>query len=164
VARPVAWRAVAASPADVLLAVLDALPGDADLAVVRREPGEWLVGVAPDARVEASGAEALDRLDRLDGGWWAGWLTYDLGRAVERVERRRPDDLGLPDVSLARFDARLVVGPSGLRLEGDGPTRARGRSLRASWSPVSIPRSPPSARSARRRACTWRSSDWRPSR
>ena len=115
---------MAASPADVLLAVLDALPGDADLAVVRREPGEWLVGVAPDARVEASGAEALDRLDRLDGGWWAGWLTYDLGRAVERVERRRPDDLGLPDVSLARFDARLVVGPSGLRLEGDGPTRA----------------------------------------
>jgi para-aminobenzoate synthetase component 1 len=115
--------AVAASPADLLLAVLDALPGDADVAVVRRDPGQWVVGAAPDARVEASGSDALDRLDRLDGGWWAGWLAYDLGRAVERVERRRPDDLGLPDVSLARFDARLVVGPAGLRLEGDGPTR-----------------------------------------
>jgi para-aminobenzoate synthetase component 1 len=124
---------VAASPADLLLAVLGALPRDADVAVVRREdpgppgaarrPGQWVVGVAPDARVEATGAEALDWLDRLGGGWWAGWLAYDLGRAVERVERRRPDDLGLPDVSLARFDARLVIGPAGLRLEGDGPTR-----------------------------------------
>jgi para-aminobenzoate synthetase component 1 len=117
---------VAASPADLLLAVLAALPADAELAVVRRDPGEWIVGVAPDARVEASGAEGLEVLDRIDrvGGWWAGWLAYDLGRAVERVERRRPDDLGLPDVSLARFDARLVVGPAGLRLEGDGPTRS----------------------------------------
>ena len=60
----VGWRAVAFSSADTLLAVLAALPPDADLAVVRREtsgaaadrrPGEWVVGVAPDARVEASG-------------------------------------------------------------------------------------------------------------
>jgi para-aminobenzoate synthetase component I len=118
--------AVAASPADVLLAVLAALPADADLAVVRRDPGQWVVGVDPDARLTASGAEALDRLDELDtaGGWWAGWLAYDLGAAVERVERRRPGDLGLPDVSLARFDARLVVGPSGVRIEGEGPGRA----------------------------------------
>jgi para-aminobenzoate synthetase component 1 len=116
---------VAASPADVLLAVLAALPRDADVAVVRREPGQWVIGAAPDARVEASGGEGLDRLDRLGdaGGWWAGWLAYDLGRAVERVERRRPDDLGLPDVSLARFDTRLVIGPAGLRLEGDGASR-----------------------------------------
>jgi para-aminobenzoate synthetase component 1 len=119
---------VAASPADLLLAVLGALPRDADVAVVRREPGQWVVGVDPEARLEASGAEALDRLDRLGGGWWAGWLAYDLGRAVERVERRRPEDPCLaggpclPDVSLARFDARLVVDAGGLRLEGDGPT------------------------------------------
>jgi para-aminobenzoate synthetase component 1 len=120
---------VAASPADLLLAVLGALPRDADVAVVRREPGQWVVGVDPEARLEASGAEALDRLDRLGGGWWAGWLAYDLGRSVERVERRRPDPCRpdaswLPDVSLARFDARLVVDARGVRLEGDGPTRA----------------------------------------
>jgi para-aminobenzoate synthetase component 1 len=118
--------AVAASPADLLLAVLGALPRDTDLAVVRREragSGEWVVAVAPDGWVQASGPEGLDRLDRLGGGWWAGWLSYELGRAVERVERRRPDDLGLPDLCLARFDARLVVGPAGMRLEGDGPTR-----------------------------------------
>jgi len=116
---------VAASPADVLLAVLAALPADADVAVVRRDPGQWVVGVEPDARLTASGGEALDRLDALDaaGGWWAGWLAYDLGRAVERVERRAPSDLGLADVSLARFDARLVVGPTGVRIEGDGPAR-----------------------------------------
>jgi para-aminobenzoate synthetase component 1 len=115
---------VAASPADLLLAVLGGLPRDADVAVVRREPGQWVVGVDPEARLEASGAEALDRLDRLGGGWWAGWLAYDLGRSVERVERRRPDDLHLPDISLARFDARLVVDAGGVRLEGDGPTAA----------------------------------------
>ncbi|MCA1843441.1 MAG: hypothetical protein LC792_09705, partial [Actinobacteria bacterium] len=116
---------MAASPADVLLAVLAALPADADVAVVRRDPGQWVVGVDPDARLAASGVEALDRLDGLDaaGGWWAGWLAYDLGGAVERVERRTPSDLGLADVSLARFDARLVVGPSGVRIEGDGPAR-----------------------------------------
>jgi len=124
---------VTPSPADALLALLAALPREADLAVVRRDrPGpaagarrqsEWVIGVAPDARIEASGAEALSWLDGLAGGWWAGWLTYDLGRAVERVERRIPSDLDLPDLSLARFDARLVVGPGGLRLEGDGPTR-----------------------------------------
>ena len=114
------------SPSDLLLAVLGALPRDADLAVVRRDPGQWVVGVSPDARLRASGPAALDCLDRLDraGGWWAGWLAYDLGRAVERVVRRRPDDLGVPDLSLARFDARLVIGSTGLRLEGDGPTRS----------------------------------------
>jgi para-aminobenzoate synthetase component 1 len=114
---------VAASPADLLLAVLGALPRDVDVAVVRREPGQWVVGVDPEARVVASGVGALERFDRLGGGWWAGWLAYDLGRAVERVERRQGDDLHLPDLSLARFDARLVVGPAGLQVEGDGPTR-----------------------------------------
>ena len=144
---------MAFSSTDTLLAVLAALPRDADLAVVRRETppatgdisrsGEWVVGVAPDARAEASGGDALDRLDRLSGGWWAGWLAYELGRAVERVERRRPDDLGLPDLSLGRFDTRLVVGPAGLRLEGDGPTRpllsAAVRRARAAGGPPARP-------------------------
>ncbi|HEV8625424.1 MAG TPA: anthranilate synthase component I family protein [Acidimicrobiia bacterium] len=144
---------MALSPADALLAVLAALPRDADLAVVRRErpgaagvtrrQGEWVVGVAPDARVEATGGEALAWLDRLAGGWWAGWLAYDLGRAIERVERRLPSDLGLPDISLARFDTRLVVGPVGLRLEGDGPSRpllvAAARRARAAGGPPDPP-------------------------
>ena len=27
----------------------------------------------------------LADIDRLGGGWWAGWLSYDLGRQVERL-------------------------------------------------------------------------------
>jgi para-aminobenzoate synthetase component 1 len=39
-----------------------------------------------------------------DGGFWVGFLTYDLGRAIEHIETRTQDDLGLPDVVFARFD------------------------------------------------------------
>jgi para-aminobenzoate synthetase component 1 len=133
------------SPTDLLLAVLAALPRDADLAVVRRS-GEWVVGVAPDARVEAGGAEALARLDWLGGGWWAGWLSYGLGRAVERVARRRPGDLDVPEMCLARFDARLVVGSGGLRLEGDGAARpllaAAARQARRAGAPPAVAAGP----------------------
>lgn len=108
---------------DLLSAVLGALPPGADVAVVRRD-GDWVVGGAPDRVVTASGAAAFDVLDRLGGGWWAGVLAYDLGRAVERVVPRLPDDLGLPDLLLARFDARLVLDRDGARLEGGGPGRA----------------------------------------
>ncbi len=105
-----------ADPA-LLTSVLGALSPDLDLAVVRRD-GQWVVGVAPEQTVTASGPAALGALDRLGGGWWAGFCSYDLGRSVERVVRRRPDDLGLPDVALARFDTRLVFGPVGPRIEG----------------------------------------------
>jgi para-aminobenzoate synthetase component I len=111
-------------PVRSALALLD--DGDCELAVVRRG-GDWVVGVDPEAVVTASGADGLAVLDQLSPGWWAGFLSYELGRAVERVTRRRPDDLGLPDVALARFESRLVVGPgaTGVRVEGDGATRAR---------------------------------------
>jgi para-aminobenzoate synthetase component 1 len=121
--------------------VLRALPADAELAVVRRGR-EWVVGVGASARHVVSGRAALDALDQLGGGWWAGFLTYDLGRVVERVTPRLVDDLGLPDLLLARFDARLVVGPGGLAVEGEGEgrrlleairRRALGDSEPASW-------------------------------
>jgi para-aminobenzoate synthetase component 1 len=107
---------------DLLLAVLGALPAGADLAVVRRG-SEWVVGVEPEERRRLWGGEALGALDRLGGGWWAGFLTYDLGRVVERVRHRLADDLGLPDLCLARFDTRLVVSAGGLAIEGEGPGR-----------------------------------------
>jgi anthranilate/para-aminobenzoate synthase component I len=107
---------------DLLLAVLGALPPGTDLAVVRRG-AQWVVGVEPEVRRTASGGAALDALDHLGGGWWAGFLAYDLGRAVERVVPRLVDDLGLPDLALARFDARLVVNGDGLAVEGEGPGR-----------------------------------------
>jgi para-aminobenzoate synthetase component 1 len=127
------------APTDFLISVLSALPPGADVAVVRDGP-DWVVGVDPDDAVMGMGETALTVLDRIDGGWWAGFLAYDLGRAVERVVPRLPDDLGIPDLALARFDARLVVGVEEFRVEGAGQARtalealAR-RAREGYWSP-----------------------------
>ena len=103
-----------------LPALLTGIPVTDDLAVVRRGD-EWVVGLSPVEVVSASGPAALTALDDLAPGWWAGWLSYDLGRAVERITPRLADDLGLADVTLVRFAARLVLGPDGVRVEGDPP-------------------------------------------
>ncbi|MGH9023290.1 MAG: anthranilate synthase component I family protein [Acidimicrobiia bacterium] len=105
-----------------LLALLGMLPRDADLAVVR-DGDRWLVGVHPDDLVLSRGSAAFSALDQLQQGWWAGFLSYDLGRAVEHVVARSTDDLNLPDLALARFDARLELDESGIRVVGDGMTR-----------------------------------------
>jgi len=91
--------------------------------VVRRGEATVVAG-APAEVVTAHGAEALDELDGLTPGWWAGYLAYDLGRAVERVRPRLPADPCLPDVVLARYDARLVLDHDGARLEGTPRARA----------------------------------------
>jgi para-aminobenzoate synthetase component 1 len=108
------------------LAVVAALADDVDVVVVRDGP-RTVVAVAPSARIVCSGAEALAALDHLGTGWWAGWLAYDLGRAVESVKERTVDDLGVPDLALARFDARLVFEPCGgawdVTCAGEGPAR-----------------------------------------
>ena len=44
-------------------------------------------------------------------GCWMGFLSYDLGRAVERVATTTTDDRGIPDLAFARFDARARVAP-----------------------------------------------------
>jgi len=104
-------------------AALGDLPDLPHLAVVR-DGARTVVAVGPAEVVAMSGPEALARLDRLTPGWWAGFLAYELGRCVERVVPRVVDDLGLPDVLLARFDARLVLDPvAGPRLHGGGPGR-----------------------------------------
>lgn len=113
-------QAVSSLKIDPISAVA-ALPGEAEAVAVRDGP-DTIIAVDPDATLVATGVEALDALDRLEG-WWAGVLAYDLGRAVERVVPRADDDLLLPDLLLGRFDTRLVVGPRGARIEGDGPSR-----------------------------------------
>jgi para-aminobenzoate synthetase component 1 len=112
----------AADPLPLLLGVLHALPTDSDMAVMR-DGSRWVVGIDPDDVVTARGAVCFSVLDRLRPGWWAGFLSYDLGRAVERFSCRVPDDLGLPDLALARFDARLVLDGHHLGVHGDGPGR-----------------------------------------
>jgi para-aminobenzoate synthetase component 1 len=105
-----------------LLAVLDCLPRDADLAVMRDGP-RWIVGVEPDEVVTARGAEAFVLLDDFAEPWWAGFVSYDLGRSIEPHRPWSLDDLGLPHVAFARFGARLTIGMRGFRIEGDGRAR-----------------------------------------
>jgi para-aminobenzoate synthetase component 1 len=106
-------------------AVLAGLPAELD-AVVVRDGHRIVVAAGPDEVVAASGGEALERLDRLAPGWWAGFLAYDLGRAVERVEARTAPS-PLPDLVLARFPARLVLDPARntVELHGTGGAAAR---------------------------------------
>ena len=69
-----------------------------------RNGERWLVGDDVTDVVVASGADAFDALDAMArGGFWAGFVAYDLGRTIERVASRAPDDLGLPDLAFARF-------------------------------------------------------------
>jgi para-aminobenzoate synthetase component I len=49
----------------------------------------------------------LPDLDRLGDGWWAGWLSYDLGRQIERLPALAEDDLELPPLALGRYEAWL---------------------------------------------------------
>ena len=126
--------------------MLARLPRDAGLAVVRDGP-RTVIGIAPSSVRFASGADALAQLESLEreGGFWAGFVSYDLGRTIERVRPSSVDDLHLPDLAFARFDTRLVLDPSGpTELVGDGP----GRELleRALWrarardpEPVALP-------------------------
>lgn len=98
-----------------------------------------IVAAEPSEVVAASGSDAFGVLDRLRSGWWAALLAYDLGRAVERVRYRVRDDLGIPDLVLARYDARLVL--DGGRTVFEGSPRAVRRLAhllsadRRAWSP-----------------------------
>src|SRR5262249_6004461 len=67
-------------------ALLEQLTLEAGVVVVR--DGASTVVAAEPAHVRLAhgveGFQALDAIER-EGGWWAGFLAYDLGRAVERV-------------------------------------------------------------------------------
>jgi para-aminobenzoate synthetase component 1 len=96
-------------------------PRDADL-VVLRDGSALVVAVEPSDIRRADGPDALAALDGLQDGWWAGFLSYDLGRAIERVPTSNDPDPLVPDLLLARFDARLVLAPHDApRIVGDGP-------------------------------------------
>jgi para-aminobenzoate synthetase component 1 len=77
-----------------------------ELAIVR-DGTRTLTAVRPAEVVRANGADAFDVLDAIDGGWWAGFVSYDLGRAVERVPTLAAIDPVVPDLLLARFEGRV---------------------------------------------------------
>jgi para-aminobenzoate synthetase component 1 len=104
--------------------VLAHLPPELDVAVVRDGPRTIVAAGAADV-IEASGADAFLRLDALASGWWAGFATFELGRAVERVRARagsaRGESEGAGEVRFVRFDARLVLAPDRApEVVGDG--------------------------------------------
>src|SRR3954454_20824561 len=94
------------------LVLLESRPGFGDLG--RRS----FLGVRP-AEVATSG---LADLDRLGDGWWAGWLSYDLGRQIEHLPALAEDDLGLPPLALGRYEAWLEFAHErrAVELRGDG--------------------------------------------
>jgi para-aminobenzoate synthetase component I len=72
---------------------------------VVRDGNRWIVCERPARVVSARGANAFDALDEIaEGGFWVGFVAYDAGRAIEHIEPRIGDDLGLPDVAFVRFD------------------------------------------------------------
>jgi para-aminobenzoate synthetase component 1 len=82
---------------------------------VLRTPRGWVVATDPVEVVEASGSAAWGALDDLAPGFWAGFATYELGHAVERVEPGRATFDGsprLPDLALVRFARVDPVDPA----------------------------------------------------
>jgi para-aminobenzoate synthetase component I len=85
---------------------------------LRHEPGlvllESMPGFGPlgrrsylatrPAEVATGGMRAVGRLGE---DFWAGWLSHDLGREIERLPVEADDDLGLPPLALGRYEAWL---------------------------------------------------------
>ncbi len=113
-----------------------ALPPDADLVVVRAGT-RTILAWEPSAVIRSSGLRAFSRIRTLGAGWWAGALSYDLGRDLEPAGSRPAPDFDVPDVLLARFDRRVVFAPDGtaddsrsvaaIRSAGRVPRRGRSR-------------------------------------
>jgi para-aminobenzoate synthetase component I len=130
-------------------AVLAALPPGPACAV--RSAETTIIGWGASEVRRAQGSDAFALLDGLAEGWWAGFLAYDLGRAVERVPDRAPPDPEVPDLLLGRFDARIEVAADGeVRVLGRGPARATLEGLLAGLGDP-LPAEPPALRG-------WRSS------
>ena len=100
---------------------------------LRHEPGLVLLESMPGfgslgqrsylaARPVEVATDDIAALERLGDSWWAGWLSYDLGREIERVPDLGRDDLGLPPLALGRFTAWLEFDHAAhtVRLRGDG--------------------------------------------
>jgi para-aminobenzoate synthetase component 1 len=99
------------SPSISTAALLAGLPSDEPVAIVH-DSGRTIVAVDAVDVVSTGGTAALDALDALDAGWWAGFVTYECGHAVERIVTRH-HPTGLPDVCLTRFAARLEIADDG---------------------------------------------------
>src|SRR5688572_25935292 len=100
------------------------LPNEPGFVLHESLPGSGGLGgrsylAAQPAEVATVGIAALDR---LGDGWWAGWLSYDLGREIEALPDLGRDDAGLPGLAVGRFEAWLEFDHARrtVRVCGDG--------------------------------------------
>jgi len=100
------------------------LPCRAAWPVGLRSGPQVIIAAEPVEVVAESGPAALAALASLNPGWWAGFVSYDLGRVIEPVTARRSGE-GLPDLLLARYDTHARVGPHDVRYVGSRRSRAR---------------------------------------
>ncbi len=97
--------------ATVLLGRLGA-HGRGPVAVVR-DGDSVIVALGAEAHVRADGPRALGALDDIwaGSGFWAGAISYDLGRSIERVTGSARRDRPGRDVAFTRFATRVVFAP-----------------------------------------------------
>jgi para-aminobenzoate synthetase component 1 len=70
-----------------------------------RNGDQWVLAERPARVLTARGDEIFPALREIErGGFWAGYLAYDAGRAIERIAARTEDEIGLPDLAFVRFD------------------------------------------------------------
>ena len=72
------------SPDAIAAGVAANLPHDVPFAIVR-DGHRTVVACTPEEIVVASGPATIEPLDDLAAGWWAGFVAYELGHAIERV-------------------------------------------------------------------------------
>ena len=72
---------------------------------VVRDGDRWIIGERAARVITARGSEIFTALEEIErDGFWVGFVAYDAGRAIEHIEPRIDDDLGLPDLAFVRFD------------------------------------------------------------
>lgn len=87
-----------------------------------------LVATDPVEIVRADGAAVWDALHRIDaGGFWVGWIAYDVARAIERVDSRAAVDRPIPDVAFARFATVIAYDRHGVHVRRGHAGAARHR-------------------------------------
>ena len=103
------------------------------LVLLESRPGFGALGRRSFLAVRPSevATRGLADLDRLDDGWWAGWLSYDLGRQIEQIPSLADDDLGLPPLALGRYEAWLEFDHDrrAVELHGNGSAERLVRAL-----------------------------------
>jgi para-aminobenzoate synthetase component 1 len=86
--------------------------GVAEPVAVVRAGADWIAATDPVEIVEAAAGDAFAALDDLTPGFWAGFASFELGHAVERVRAGRASlDVAprLPDLCFVRFARQQLV-------------------------------------------------------